>query len=272
MLRRHVNVAHGADYPFAHGERTGRAFQGYARAVFDVPGFPDGGVDSQFELLSHGDLNLGFLPGRAEDPHPFHPALGTHQVDRFLTGKLAGLGKLLVHGKLMPGSEQGLHVRLREVDVVGRNLQGDRGGFLGADDFGHVALAQDADGFPGDHPLFVGGDDQDPDRRFRDGDLQDLICPPGLLVFLFIDPDAHVAQALAGQAPHPGAALADAPGKDQGVQPPDRGHVGPNVLPDLVAESLESQEGAVIARVGGFFDLSHVVGDTRDALQPAFLV
>ena len=84
--------------------------------------------------------------------------------------------------------------------------------------------------------------------------------------------DAHAAQALQARARTAGAALADAAGEDQDVQSAHRGHIGADVLAHPVAEGLERQQGAVVARVRRLFDFAHVVRDARDPQQAALRV
>jgi hypothetical protein len=66
-------------------------------------------------------------------------------------------------------------------------------------------------------------------------------------VLLLVELDAHVAEALAGQAAHRGTGFADVAGEGQHVDAAHRRHVGADVLAHLVAEGLVGEQGAVVA-------------------------
>jgi hypothetical protein len=134
-----------------------------------VAGLADRRLDADLELLGHGDLDLGFLARRAEHADVGDAPLGADQVDLLGAGELAGLRQFVFRRQLVAGAEQRFDVGLRQVHVVGRDLDRDRCVFgLGRQE--QLVALDGAQGFPGHQALVVVGDDQDGDRRIVGGD------------------------------------------------------------------------------------------------------
>jgi hypothetical protein len=95
------------------------------------------------------------------------------------------------------------------------------------------------------------------------------VDPAEVAVLFLVELDAHVAEALAGQAAHGGAGFADVAGEGQHVDAAHCRDVGADVLAHLVAEGLVGEQGAVVAVGGRGLDLVDVAGDAGDALEAA---
>ena len=82
----------------------------------------------------------------------------------------------------------------------------------------------------------------------------------------------HALEALQRERAHAGAALPDAAGEDQDVQPAHRREVGADVFAHAVAEGLQRHQRPVVAGFGGLLDFAHVAGNARKPEQAAPLV
>ena len=223
---------------------AGRAFEGDAGRVGEVAGLPDGRLDAHLELFGHGDLDLVFLTRRPQDADVGDAALWGRPDGPFGAGELAGLGQFVLGVSWWPGpksfSTSAWDRWTWWAEISDRNR---RLGLLllhGHDQF--VAL-DGAQGLPGHQALVIVGDDEDGDRRIvgrDDGVGTDLA---EIAVLFLVELDAHVAQALAGQAAHRRTGFADVAGEGENVDTAHGGDVGADVLAHLVAEGLVG-EGA----------------------------
>ncbi len=88
---RHVNVTKRADYPHADAYCAFWSLNSYARAVFNIAGLADRGLDAKLELFGHGDFYLSLFARGAEHSHPVHLASRSDQVQLLLAGILTRL-------------------------------------------------------------------------------------------------------------------------------------------------------------------------------------
>ena len=265
-------MAQRADDALVERDAAGRAFERAAGRALQVAGLADGRVDAELELLGHGNLHLGGFARRSQHAHALDAALGPDDRELFLAGVLAGLREVAVPGQLMAWAEQRLDVLLREVDVVCGDLDEKRFAPVRFQDASEVGTAQGAQRLAGDHALLVRGHDEDRDRRIVGRDAADLLEAARLAVALLVEVDPHALEALQRERAHAGAALPDAAGEDQDVEPAHRREVGADVFADAVAEGLQRHQRPVMAGFGSLLDFAHVAGDARKPEQTAPLV
>ena len=227
-----------------------RAFQRDAGGAGKVPGLADWRLDAELELLGHGDLDLSLLARRAEDPNFGNATLGTDQMNLLFAGELAWLGEFMHWRQLVAGAEQLFDISLREMYVVGGDLDRDRCIFSLGGQQQLVAL-DGTQRLPGNQTLVIVGDDEDGDRRVIGGDDGMRIDLAEIAVLFFVQLDAHEFEALAGQAAHGGAGFADIAGKRQDIDATHGCHIGADILAHLVTEGLVGEQGAVMAVGGG---------------------
>ena len=79
----------------------------------------DRGGDTEGTGVGQRDLNLGSVAAGAEDGDVGDGLLRADDVDALDTGKLAGLGKILLRGQGRALAEQGLEVGLGDMDMAG---------------------------------------------------------------------------------------------------------------------------------------------------------
>ena len=77
-------MAQGADDSALDFDTAGGAFERTPGSVSDIAALANGRMHSEFELLGHGDFDLGILAGWAEYSHSFNPALGPNDGELFL--------------------------------------------------------------------------------------------------------------------------------------------------------------------------------------------
>jgi hypothetical protein len=247
------------------------AFEGDARGAGKIAGLADRRLDAELELLGHGDLDLGFLARRAEHADVGDAPLGADQMDLLGAGELAGLGQFVFRRQLMAGAEQRFDIGLRQVHVVGRDFDRDRRVFFGLASSSswlrsmarRVSQATRRSSSLATTRMVTGESSVEMTAQ-QTGELAEVA------VLFLVELDAHVAEALAGQAAHRGAGFADVAGEGQHVDAAHRRDIGADVLAHLVAEGLVGEQGAVVAVGGGGLDLVDVAGDAGDALEAAF--
>ena len=110
-----------------------------------------------------------------EHAHALDAALRPDDGELFLAGKLAGLREVGVVGELMALAEQRLDVFLREVDVVGRDLDEKRLLLLRFQHARDVGAAQRAQRLARHHAFLVRRHDEHRHLRIVGRDAADLV-------------------------------------------------------------------------------------------------
>ena len=119
ILRGEVDVALGDDNAFLQFDLALGANQTAAGGTGQVTGFPHEGGDADGTGVGHGKLDLGLLADGAENRDHSHGLFGADDLDFFIGGKLAGLGKRFFEGQLEALAEQGLQILLGKVQMTG---------------------------------------------------------------------------------------------------------------------------------------------------------
>ena len=119
ILRGEVDVALGDDNAFLQFDLALGANQTAAGGTGQVTGFPHEGGDADGTGVGHGKLDLGLLADGAENRNHSHGLFGADDLDFFIGGKLAGLGKRFFEGQLEALAEQGLQILLGKVQMTG---------------------------------------------------------------------------------------------------------------------------------------------------------
>src|SRR5262249_6371989 len=126
VLGRHVDVPQRADDAALHLHAAGWTFKYAAGRVGDVAALANGRMQTELELLGHGDLYLRVFAGWPEHADAFDASFGADDGELLFAGVLAGLREVGVLGELVAFAEQGFDVFLCEVDMMRGNLDGER--------------------------------------------------------------------------------------------------------------------------------------------------
>src|SRR5262249_40073295 len=118
-----------------------------------------------------------------------------------------------------------------------------------------------------DHQLLVGRDHPYLDRARAD----EAFAAAGLGVQLGVERETAPAHALADLRAHVGRVLADAAGEAHGAGATERGQVRAEILLRAIAEHLDGQPRARVARAS-LDQVAHVTRPSGDAGEPGTLV
>lgn len=108
-----------------------------------------------------------------------------------------------------------------------------------------MIFSNDVECMKRDHPLFIGGYDED-----GDGAVGLAYAQSAAEIGRFVDPEAGPGEPLADPAAHIGVVLSDASGEYEGVEPSERGDEAARLARDPPAEEFDCffSLGAAVVR------------------------
>src|SRR5439155_8706539 len=112
-----VHVSCGDDGPFGELNRARVTFEGNPRAPARPTGMADGRVHADRAAVSRGELHLGGLPSRTDDPNIGDGAFGTGDFEALNRRELTRLTYGALRRDVLAGSEKAFEVRLGDVNV-----------------------------------------------------------------------------------------------------------------------------------------------------------
>ena len=118
---RHMQVPVRNDYALRHGDLAKGPPKSNSGGSGGVAAGANRRRDADVPAIGLGQLDLGGLPLRPQNPHLFQLPFGADHIKAFLTGILPRLAQLLFWRKLIVSPEQPVHVCAGQVNVAHGN-------------------------------------------------------------------------------------------------------------------------------------------------------